>query len=240
MLLIGTLGSYGGLLLRERELRAKHPVEDLSQTLVKAFAENDLNKMSELLAQGVAPESRDSVGRPLLLAAIDKQNQPAIELLLDAKADVNAAQTGWNRRPLEAAFDRAEWKLFDRLKSMGANGLFVEKSSGQPLTEFADLEALLVQYNQTLDASDAASLRTITEDWPDDYFESVGRGLYKEAVPAQWKIVEGYRSGDLATMIAEGRLRSGGSEQHIVTARITLGSVEAGSNLLGRSEKISI
>ncbi len=223
MLLIGTLGSYGILILRERDLRAKNPAEDLSQTLLKAFEANDLERMSELITQGVAPESRDSVGRPLLLAAIDKGNQPAIELLLQAKADVNAVQTGWNRSPLEAAFDRADWELFDRLKSLGATGRFVEKSTGQPLADFSDLEASLVQYHQTLNASDAAALSAITDDWPDDYFESVGRGLYKDTVPVQWKIIEGYRDGDLASLVAEGRLSSGGTEQHIITARATLG-----------------
>ncbi len=223
LFLLATVGSWAGLELWQRELQAKQPAVDPAAQLTQAVEQNDLPRITELIAQGVAPETRDTLGRPLLLAAIDKNNQPLIELLLNNQVDVNAPQAGWNRTPLDAAFDRGNWELFDKLKTLGATGRVVEKSAGQPLNDFADLEALLIQYQQLLDASDALGLRAITDDWPEDYYESAGRGLYKDTVPVSWKLVEGYRNERLASLVVEGTLRSGGQEQHVITASIHLG-----------------
>ncbi|MBX3420501.1 MAG: hypothetical protein KF752_02985 [Pirellulaceae bacterium] len=222
--LAGTLGSFGMLSLRQRSLNSQRPVVDLTQQLLAAFQAKEWQQFTELLAQGASPDSRDSAGRPLLLAAIDSRQPSAIDALLAAGADVNAAQTGWNRRPIEAAFDRNQWDLVDRLQAAGATGDFVNGNTSAQLTvEIPELELLLHRYTQALDQSDIALMQAITDDWPTDYLESVGRGLYKDTRPVSWQYIEGYRRDDLATYIAEGRTRSGARERYVVTARLQQG-----------------
>ncbi len=218
-MLLAILGSFGILTLRERSLAANQPIVDSSQELVAAFEADDWEKFSGLLSQGISPDSRDSAGRPLLLAAIDRRKPAAIDALLTTGADVNAVQTQWNRRPIEAAFDRGEWDLVDRLQTLGASGDFVEMNSGEPLTsEIPDLESLLNQYSQSLDQSDASLMASISDHWPADYLESVGRGLYKDTRPQTWKCMSGYRQGDLATFVAEGKTRREVTERYVITA----------------------
>ena len=221
MVLLGSLGSYAFLRLRERDLIAKQPVVDRGEELVAAFEKGDWDRFSNLISEGVSPDARDSVGRTLLLAAIDKGKELEIDRLLDAGADVNASQTGWNRRPIEAAFDRGKFDLVARLSTQGGTGELVDRQTGQPLNdEREDLETLLRQYTRALDESDASLIRSISDGWPADFFESVGRGLYKDTRPIEWKCGEGYRANDLATFIAEGQTRRGVTERYVITAKL--------------------
>jgi hypothetical protein len=221
MVLLGSLGSYALMSLRERDLVAKQPVVDRGAELVEAFESGDWDRFSNLISEGVSPDSRDSVGRTLLLAAIDQGKTLEIERLLDAGADVNAAQTGWNRRPIEAAFDRGQTGLVAQLLARGGTGEYVDRNTGQPLNaEIDDLEAMLRQYTRGLDESDASLIRSISDGWPSDFFESVGRGLYKDTRPIEWKCVEGYRANDVATFIAEGQTRRGIIERYLITAKL--------------------
>ncbi|HMP80124.1 MAG TPA: hypothetical protein PKD54_11780, partial [Pirellulaceae bacterium] len=212
-------GSFGLLSLREHSLAQEQQVVDPGQQLVAAFEADDWDQFNGLLSKGISPDSRDSVGRPLLLAAIDRRKHQAIEALLAAGADVNAEQTGWERRPIEAAFDRSERALVLKLQELGAVGKFVDIDSGAPLlSEIPDLEMLLHRYTQALDQADSGLMESITDTWPADYLESVGRGLYKDTRPITWKIVQGYRRDDTATFLAEGQTRRGVRERYVITA----------------------
>jgi len=216
----GTLGNYGLLSLRERSRAAQSTIADAGEELVSAFESDDWGRFNDLLSQGVSPDSRDSVGRTLLLAAIDRGKTPAIEALMAAGADPSAAQTGWNRRPIEAAFDRGQTELVRKLRTLEAEGVFVAKNRGVPVTvESTELENLLRTYTQALDESNATLMRSVADDWPVDYLESVGRGLFKDTRPVLWRCVEGYRRMDVVTVVAQGANRSGRVEQYVVTAR---------------------
>jgi len=137
-----------------------------------------------------------------------------------AGADPSAAQTGWNRRPIEAAFDRGQTELVRKLRTLEAEGVFVAKNRGVPVTvESTELENLLRTYTQALDESNATLMRSVADDWPVDYLESVGRGLFKDTRPVLWRCVEGYRRMDVVTVVAQGANRSGRVEQYVVTAR---------------------
>lgn len=218
-LLLGSLGAYGLLTLREKDIVAKQPVVDAAQALLDAFEAEDWAKFSEQLQQGVSPDSRDSVGRPLLLAAIARRRTPAIDLLLTARADVNA-QDRWGHRPLEAAFDRNQQELVRRLQELGATGVFADSLTGKPLeAELPEIRELLSQYTQAQDQSDATRMEQIADQWPPDFFESLGRGLYKDTRPVEWTSVTGYRNADVATVVAEGRTKGGSFERYVITLR---------------------
>lgn len=219
-ILIGTLGVYCLLTLREIDMVAKQPVVDLAQALLDAFEAEDWEKFSEQLKQGVSPDSRDVAGRPLLLAAIARRRTPAIDLLLAAGADVNAAQDGWGHRPLEAAFDRNQQNLVHRLQALGATGVYADALTGKPLEpELPEIKELLSQYTQAQDQSDATLMKQISDQWPPDYLESLGRGLYKDTRPVEWTSVTGYRREDIATVVAEGRTKGGSFERYVMTLR---------------------
>jgi len=218
-LLLGSLGAYGLLTLREKDIVAKQPVVDAAQALMDAFEAEDWAKFSEQLQQGVSPDSRDSVGRPLMLAAIARRRTPAIDLLLTARADVNA-QDRWGHRPLEAAFDRNQQELVRRLQELGATGVFADSLTGKPLeAELPEIRELLSQYTQAQDQSDATRMEQIADQWPPDFFESLGRGLYKDTRPVEWTSVTGYRNADVATVVAEGRTKGGSFERYVITLR---------------------
>ncbi|MBL8890065.1 MAG: ankyrin repeat domain-containing protein [Planctomycetaceae bacterium] len=218
---IGTLGAFGLLTLRERDINAKQPLIDASKGLLDAFEAEDWTAFSQQLQQEASPNAKDSVGRPLLLAAIARRRTQAIDLLLEAGADVNAAQDGWGNQPLDAAFDRNQQDLLRRLLALGAIGTFADATSGQPLTtEISEIRDLLNQYTQAEDQADAALMEQISDQWPRDYLESVGRGLYKDTRPVDWSSVKGYRKDNIATVVAEGSTKSGSYERYVVTIRL--------------------
>jgi hypothetical protein len=217
--LIGTLGSFGILSLRKQRTMAEQPTVDRDQELLAAFEAENWQQVSDLLADGASTDVRDSSGRTLLLAAIDRNRAIAIELLLEAGANPSLGQTGWKRSPIEAAFDRGQADLVQRFLDLGASGMLVDRDSGQPLTdETGDLESLLDKYTRALDEPNRALLETICDDWPDDYFAGVSRGLYKDTRPLTWKVVEGYRRDDVVCCIARGQTRRGVMERYVVTA----------------------
>lgn len=221
---IGTLGAYGLLTLRERDIVAKQPLVNVSKALLDAYEAEDWAAFSQQLQQEVSPNSRDSAGRPLLLAAIARRRTQAIDLLLEAGADVNAAQDGWGTRPLDAAFDRNQRDLMVRLQELGATGTFADASTGQPLTtEVSEIKELLEKYAHAEDQADSALMEQISDQWPRDYLESVGRGLYKDTRPVDWSSVAGYRKDDIATVVAEGSTKGGSYERYVVTVRLVDG-----------------
>jgi hypothetical protein len=171
-----------------------------------------------LIRNGASPDELDQVGRPLLLAAIDHRNEALAWMLINAGADVRVPQTGWNRTVLEAAFDRKLDALFAALKDKQAPGVLVTKDQGQELTdEKAELQELLTRYSSCLQDGDRETMKSITDNWPEDYLESVGRRLYADSYPLEWEIESGFRDGSKATLIATGRNSSGSPETYVVT-----------------------
>ena len=59
--------------------------------LTNAVLEGDANQVKTFLENGANPNRKDSLGRPLLITAIIKENDKIVELLLDHGADPNSA-----------------------------------------------------------------------------------------------------------------------------------------------------
>ncbi len=172
-----------------------------------------------LVEHGVSLEAPDAYGRSPLLAAMSSRNSPLVQLLLKAGVDVNRAQEGWGRVPLEVAFDRGDKELMLQLRELGATGKLVTRQSGQPLTDVitAQFVQLLQTYSEALDSLDASVVESVTDQWPQEYFERVQRGLYSQTRPVTWQVEEGYVHEDVATVIAVGQSRSGGLERYVIT-----------------------
>ena len=139
--------------------------------------------------------------------------------LLEAGVDVNRGQVDWGRRPLEVAYERGYQELAEQLIQRGATGVFVTRQLGEPLTgeAAAEFAAILARYGQGLNDADVDAVRSVTDSWPQDYFDSVQRGLYAQTRPTAYRIDAGYIDGDAATVIATGPSLRGIPERYVVT-----------------------
>ncbi|HMO16027.1 MAG TPA: hypothetical protein PKD64_03985 [Pirellulaceae bacterium] len=171
------------------------------------------------IQSGLDLEAKDSVGRPLLLASIDKNRESLSAKLIQAGADVDGAQVGWRRKPLEAAWVRGQHQIVKLLQERNASGDFVTPETGRELDAGTaeTFKQLLTDYSHSLSTSNVERLRELCDAWPDDYFASVGRGLYANTRPRNWSVKSGYVNRDIATIIATGINTFGRQERYVVT-----------------------
>jgi hypothetical protein len=104
------------------------------------------------------------------------------------------------------------------LVARGANGVLVTSQTGRPIgVEAEQFTQLLNALSEGLDRHDAQLANSATDKWPGDFLESVTRGLYADTKPTAWTVETGYRDDGAATVIANGRFKSGMTERHVVT-----------------------
>ncbi len=92
----------------------------LDRELAEAAFVCDLLRVRDLLARGANPDARDSDGRPPLVSAILGNSVALVGLLLEARADVDAAdEHAWT--PLHFAADEVLPQFTSLLVARGAN-----------------------------------------------------------------------------------------------------------------------
>jgi ankyrin repeat protein len=92
----------------------------------------DLLRVRDLLARGASPDARDSEGRPPLVSAILGNSVALVGLLLEARADVNAADPhGWT--PLHFAAEEVLPQYASLLVAKGANVNARDDAGNTPL-----------------------------------------------------------------------------------------------------------
>ncbi len=179
---------------------------------------SSLELLDVFVRHGASLETVDSVGRPLLLRAIDVGNQPMVEWLIAAGADVNHGQGPTGRTPLESALDRGQVEMVAILRSHNARAVFVGPGDGEPIgDDAADFVQCLNEFSQAVNSRDGNRAAAYCDDWPDDYFVSVDRGLYADMQPKVWQMESGFRNAEAATMIATGLNARGIPERYVVT-----------------------
>lgn len=190
--------------------------DEQSQSILHRLTSVEL--LEVFLRHGASLETIDSVGRPLLLAAIDQVNSDRVRWLIDAGADVNGLQTDWKRTPLESAIERGHEEIAGLLRDRGAQAVFVDSVNGRPITENAEaFLQILEKYSQSLNHRDRQGLQDICDEWPVDFLESAERGLYANTHPATWKLESGFENDQAASLIASGKNSRGLTEQFVVT-----------------------
>ncbi len=234
-LFLGTLGTVGGYTILSMRERSDDVQKQYTERLITAVTDGDLaaaernlrkgaspnisdgssralvlransQEMVDLLKRnGMDPNYSDRQGFPPILTAINGGNIPMVKMLIAAGANVNIAQPGWGRTPLEAAYDDANWELFEILQQSGGKGLFVTKQDGRVMLQ--DTEGFLEIANRYVDGlnrSDVEAVRQVTDNWPPDFFESLSRGLYANTHPAESRFRAAFVKPDLATVFLEG------------------------------------
>jgi ankyrin repeat protein len=92
----------------------------------------DLLRVRDLLAKGASPDARDADGRPPLVSAILGNSVALMGLLLEARADVNAADPhGWT--PLHFAAEEVLPQFASLLIAKGANVDLKDDEGNTPL-----------------------------------------------------------------------------------------------------------
>ena len=103
--------------------------------LAEVSAKGDLKLLERLLKAGASPNARGLTGKPLLIEAVKEQNHDKFDLLLAAKANVNAVTaetTGREMSALTFAVANGNESMQDALIAAGANP-DVYSTSGDPL-----------------------------------------------------------------------------------------------------------
>jgi hypothetical protein len=101
-------------------------VETETVPLVKAVANNDLRRITALLADGAGPNVKNSAGVPVLVMAIRLGSAHTVEALLKNKADPNVRDADTDSTPLLEALGSA-----DIVKALLAAGADVNAASSK-------------------------------------------------------------------------------------------------------------
>lgn len=158
-------------------------------------------------------------GETMLIAAVRRGNRQLAQWLLQAGADSARRQTGWGNRAVEYAFDARDSELFQLLRERGANGYFVPDGAGSPVSDpgNGEMEAIR-QFLLAYEAADVPRLRALTDGWPEEFFSSLSRGLYRGMKQCTPSLLHGRTDGDVSTVLIRCAFASH-SEQWVYTLR---------------------
>jgi hypothetical protein len=231
MLGVGTFGTAAVLNLRET--RDPDLVFAREGRLVTAIRANDLVGAEKELAKGVSLESTvvdqatrdglsdemfelllkyrlelgryDQYGSTRLQAAVRRGEISRVKQLLKAGANVNQRQRDWSTTALEIALDDGNKELAKLLVDAGGEATFVSGKNGTQLPEDGGepFQAVL-RYLRAHRELDVSALRNFTDAWPEDFFESAGRGLYRETRVQEPKFRVGFANDSAATLFVSG------------------------------------
>ncbi len=226
----GTFGSYGVLTARELrdpkvvELNSNRLAEaiktnDLNKArtalehgAAKSFSNPNfdpvISELSSVEMIRLLMEFGFDVNKPLnndhppLVLAAEKENASLVSALLEAGADPNVRQSGWGTTALEKAFDSRNEEIIAVLQGKNARGIFVSPTTGRPLSGSLKEKffKIILDYYSAHNAENAEKVRELTDGWPEDFFESFGRGLYSGTRVCQPRFEKGFVSDHAATL----------------------------------------
>ena len=140
-------------------------------------------------------------GQTPLIHAVETRNRELARWLIEAGADVNARHYDWGFTALEKALDKGDPEMVQLLNSKQATADFVTKENGSPIAPEKNPELAAVnEYLRAFTTDDSAALREVTDKWPDNFFESFGRGLYRGSNACPPVFTQGFTTGEIATI----------------------------------------
>jgi hypothetical protein len=167
-----------------------------------------------LIEHGADVNARDNNGETPLMHAVLSGSDEIVRQLIDAKADLDARSTDYDRTALMAAVDRGKDNVAAMLRQAGAKDDVITAESGEPLPADGGEPLAIVQaYLDAMRARDPVTMKKLFNPQSTYDFAGVDWELWHNTRPVKIESWTGFIRGDDATVTASGASGRG----HFVT-----------------------
>jgi hypothetical protein len=167
-----------------------------------------------LIEQGADINATDSDGETPLMHAVKSGSDDIVRQLIDAKANLDARSTDYDRTALMAAVARGKDNMAAMLRKAGAKDDVVTPESGDPLPADGGEPLKVVQaYLDAIRAHDHAALKNMFNPKSTYDFAGVDWELWHNTRPVKIESWSGFVRGNDATITASGASGRGHNPQ---------------------------
>ena len=167
------------------------------------FAAGDPAMARLLIERGADVNATDEDGTTPLMQAVRKANPALVQVLIDAKADLDARNTNYHTTALMDAEGQCE-ECAELLRKAGAGDDRITAQNGEPMDESHPAFATVRDYLAAVFAADPARLRELSTPQLGEHFSGVDFPLWQESRPTAPRLVSGFVAGDKATLTVIG------------------------------------